>query len=281
MTMRASDVLSTAGASLKSIVKMALLSRRPTVSRDSRAASDPLVILANGPSLNKTIADNVGRLVAMQTMAVNFAALADEFFRIKPGRYILADPHFFERGDDKNVVALWSRLASVDWPMTLYVDIRRSGKVRQMALLPPNVRVEGFNAVGAEGWQWLETAAYRRGIAMPRPRNVLIPAIMTGIAAGFREIYIAGADHSWLQSIWVTEQNEVVSVQPHFYKENEDEKKRVVNEYKSYRLHQILESFRIAFESYHRIERYARRVGVRIYNSTPGSYIDAFERKQF
>lgn len=279
--MRASDVLSTAGASLKSIAKMALLSRRPSVSRDSASAAGPLVILANGPSLRKTIADNIGRLVDMPTMAVNFAALADEFFQIKPGRYILADPHFFERGDDKNVAALWNRLASVDWPMTLYVDIRRRGRVRHMAALPPNVRVEGFNAVGVEGWQWLEAAAYGSGLAMPRPRNVLIPAIMTGIAAGFREIYIAGADHSWLQSIWVTEQNEVVSVQPHFYKEDEDEKKRVVNEYRSYRLHQILESFRIAFESYHRIERYARRVGVRIYNSTPGSYIDAFERKQF
>lgn len=279
--MRASDVLSTAGASLKSIAKMALLSRRPSVSRDSASAAGPLVILANGPSLRKTIADNIGRLVDMPTMAVNFAALADEFFRIKPGRYILADPHFFERGDDKNVAALWSRLASVDWPMTLYVDIRRRGRVRHMAALPPNVRVEGFNAVGVEGWQWLEAVAYRSGLAMPRPRNVLIPAIMTGIAAGFREIYIAGADHSWLQSIWVTEQNEVVSVQPHFYKEDEDEKKRVVNEYRAYRLHQILESFRIAFESYHRIERYARRAGVRIYNSTPGSYIDAFERKQF
>lgn len=73
----------------------------------------------------------------------------------------------------------------------------------------------------------------------------------------------------------------MVSVQPHFYKEDDDEKKRVVNEYRSYRLHQILESFRVAFESYHRIARYARRAGVNIYNATPGSYIDAFERKMF
>lgn len=279
--MKVSEAFSTAGASMKSIVKMALQSRRATISRDAEADSHPLVILANGPSLRKTIAERLDDLKDMPTMAVNFAALADEFTKIRPGRYILADPHFFEHGSDKNVARLWSRLAAVDWPMTLYVDARQCRKALSMAVLPPHVRVETFNAVGVEGWQWLETAAYRSRLAMPRPRNVLIPAIMTGIAAGFKEIYIAGADHSWLQSIWVTEDNEVVSVQPHFYKEDEDEKKRVVNEYKSYRLHQILESFRVAFESYHRIARYARRAGVRIYNSTSGSYIDAFERKSF
>ena len=279
--MKVSEAFSTAGASLKSLVKMALLSRRPTVSRAPEAASRPLVILANGPSLRKTIAERLDDLKEMPTMAVNFAALADEFTEIRPGRYILADPHFFEHGDDKNVASLWHRLAAVDWPMTLYVDARQRRKVLAMAALPHDVRVETFNAVGVEGWQWLETLAYRSGLAMPRPRNVLIPAVMTAIGAGFKDIYIAGADHSWLQSIWVTEDNEVVSVQPHFYKEDDDEKKRVVNEYRSYRLHQILESFRVAFESYHRIARYARRVGVNIYNATPGSYIDAFERKMF
>lgn len=279
--MKVSEAVSTAGASLKSLVKIALLSRRPTVSRAPEAASRPLVILANGPSLRKTIAERLDDLKDMPTMAVNFAALADEFTQIRPGRYILADPHFFEHGDDKNVAALWRRLTAVDWPMTLYVDARQRRKALAMAALPSNVRVETFNAVGVEGWQWLETLAYRSRLAMPRPRNVLIPAIMTAIGAGFKEIYIAGADHSWLQSIWVTEDNEVVSVQPHFYKEDDEEKKRVVNEYKSYRLHQILESFRVAFESYHRIARYASRAGVRIYNSTPGSYIDAFERKMF
>ena len=104
--MKVSEAFSTAGASLKSLVKIALLSRRPTVSRAPEAASRPLVILANGPSLRKTIAERLDDLKDMQAMAVNFAALADEFTQIRPGRYILADPHFFAHGDDKNVAAL-------------------------------------------------------------------------------------------------------------------------------------------------------------------------------
>jgi hypothetical protein len=110
---------------------------------------------------------------------------------------------------------------------------------------------------------------------------VLIPAIMAGIWLGYKEISIVGADHSWMQSIWVDDNNNVVSVQPHFYKDDEKEQKRVDSEYKGYRLHQIINSFYVAFKSYHNIERFARSRGVKIYNATQGSYIDAFERRYF
>ncbi len=34
------------------------------------------------------------------------------------------------------------------------------------------------------------------------------------------------------------------------------------------------------FFSYMELERYAQRLGAKIYNATEGSYIDAFERKK-
>ena len=115
---------------------------------------------------------------------------------------------------------------------------------------------------------------------MPRPRNVLIPSIMLAIAAGFKRIYIAGADHSWMKTISVNDNNEVVSIQPHFYKENEQEKKRVNTEYMHYPLHQIVYSFYVAFKSYFEIKAYADSIGTEIWNITPGSFIDAFPRKK-
>ena len=47
------------------------------------------------------------------------------------------------------------------------------------------------------------------------------------------------------------------------------------------RLHEVLEKFFFAFRSYFDLKDYAESRGVRIYNSTPKSYIDAFERKFF
>ena len=77
---------------------------------------------------------------------------------------------------------------------------------------------------------------------------------------------------------YVDDDNNVVSIQPHFYKEDDREVKRVNTEYMHYPLHSIMYSFYVAFKSYFTIARYARHIGTDIYNVTPGSFIDAFPR---
>lgn len=263
----------------KSIVKIALQSRRNTVSRQKKATEGaPLIIMGNGPSLADLIATNAEALAGSITMALNFAANAEEFTLLKPDFYLLADPHFFTgRDSDPNVGRMFSRFnTEVSWPMTLYVPAGHDA--RSLGITNPDITVENFNFVGAEGFVWFENIIYGAGLGMPRPRNVLVPAIMTAIRAGFREIYLTGADHGWLTTLSVTEENEVVSIQPHFYKDNDSEKKRVASVYRNIRLHDILLSFHLAFKSYHAVQRYALTRGCRIYNSTPGSFIDAFPR---
>ncbi|MDE6369016.1 MAG: hypothetical protein K2K94_07245, partial [Muribaculaceae bacterium] len=212
-------------------------------------------------------------------LAVNFAANSPEFFDLKPKYYVLADPHFFRATDDENVKRLLENLSAATWPMRLFVDRRYRNAFANALNLPGNVTLEGFNAVGAEGFATFERAAYRSGLAMPRPRNVLIPSIMIGLKLGYRTIYICGADHSWMRDIAVTEDNVVVSGMTHFYKDSSSEVNRSRNEYRGYRLHQIINSYYIAFLSYHKIKHYADSIGARIINSTPGSYIDAFPRE--
>ena len=80
---------------------------------------------------------------------------------------------------------------------------------------------------------------YRIGAGMPRPRNVLIPSIMTGISLGFKRIFITGADHGWTKTLSVNDRNEVISVQPHFYTEDSHEQQRIRIDYLKYPLHQM------------------------------------------
>ena len=61
------------------------------------------------------------------------------------------------------------------------------------------------------------------GWGMPRPHNVLIPSIILSMRMGFKKIYLAGADHSWLKEIFVSEDNEVFLTQKHFYDEKKAE----------------------------------------------------------
>ncbi len=237
-------------------------------------SSKPIIVMGNGPSLRETIDSDGATLQNNDTLAVNFAANAPEFFRIKPKYYVLADPFFFNAENNENVSKLFDNLCRVDWPMTLFVPVGTD--LRKM---PANLSVSVFNNVGIDGNRPLRHFAYSRRLAMPRPRNVLIPSIMIAAWLGYREIYIVGADHSWMRTIEVNERNEVVSLQPHFYKEDNNERRRINAEYLNYPLFQIVHSFYVAFRAYFQIVEWASENGINIYNATPDSFIDAFPRK--
>lgn len=270
-----SGFLNKLGSSLKSVVKVALQSR-PAPCGPKAAEGEALIVMGNGPSLRTAMERDAASLHAHRLLAVNFAANANEFQEFRPDYYVMADPVFFNDLTNANVARLWDNLGcGVDWDMVLFVPVRAKVPVT----LPANVKVCRFNPVGVEGFGWLERLTFRTGLGMPRPRNVLIPAIMIGLRLGFKRVYIAGADHSWSKTLEVTEDNVVVSVQPHFYEDNEAEHARVASVYKDIRLHQIMYSFYVAFRSYFAIRRYAESVGAKVFNSTPGSFIDAFERK--
>ena len=268
--------MSNASNSLKSLTKLALKSHRSTISKVKASNDDYIIIMGNGPSLNDAIAQYGDLLKQSNTLAVNFAANAPQFWDLKPRYYVLADPHFFIAVDNVNVVKLYNNFEQVDWPMTLFVpfDAKKYG----LKVANKNIKLEYFNFIAVEGFQCLENWAYSTGRGMPRPRNVLIPSIMVAMKMGWENIYIAGADHSWTKTLSVNERNEVISIQPHFYKEDENEEKRIKVDYLKYPLHQIIHSFYIAFKSYHDIQRYALHRGVNIYNVTPESFIDAFPR---
>ena len=241
---------------ITAIGKIFLLSHRSTFKTVN--GIERLIIMGNGPSLRQTMAENTDILKSSNT---NF--------------YVLADPHFFDCSGDEKVKSLYENISEADWDMTLFIPFGANIK----DFNNPHITIERFNLVGIDGAQWLQNAAFNAKRAMPRPRNVLIASIMIAIFKGFKEIYIVGADHSWMKTISVNEHNEVVSIQPHFYKDDKKEIARVNNEYTSYPLHQIIHSFYVAFKAYHQIKRYADYKGIKIYNSTPESFIDAFDRK--
>ncbi|MBP3299629.1 MAG: hypothetical protein J6L73_08150 [Muribaculaceae bacterium] len=263
------------GAGLASWLKVMLRSGRPSPAV-RRGEGAELTVLGNGPSLNRTIEENGSFLMGRDRLAVNFAANAPQFAQLRPQFYVLADPHFFTAGKDANVDRLWDNLRAADWGMTLYVPAARYRQAA--AAVGTRLTVKKFNLTPGEGTPALVRPLYDKGLAMPRPRNVLIPSLMIAMREGYRRIYIAGADHTWTRTLGVDDRNRVVSVQPHFYKDDKKEQTRVNTEYAGYRLHDILYSMYVAFRSYHTIAAYASRRGVSILNITPDSMIDAFPR---
>lgn len=263
--------------SVASLAKVVLKSRRQSVAVSAKEG-DELVVLGNGPSLNETVANHADFLRQRHLLAVNFAANTPLFQQLKPDYYVLADPHFFNPQGNPAVTSLWSALATADWRLRLMVPVK--AEVPAEVRANKNISIERYNLTPVEGCRWLSHALFRSGLGMPRPRNVLIPSLMLAIAAGFKTVYVAGADHSWMKTISVDDDNHVVSIQPHFYKDSDNEHARVRKDYMNYPLHQIVYSFYVAFRSYHTLQSYALSRGVSIYNITPGSFIDAFPRKK-
>lgn len=277
--MKAEKIIKNIGNDLASLIKVMLMSKG-TGTGIPNAEGREIAILGNGPSLRKTIDEDSGLLETMDLMAVNFAANTPDFLKLRPRFYILADGVFFKNAtSDANVQNLWRNLSAVSWRMTLFVPTRFHHLTKALMIDSTNVKLATFNLTPVEGNRFLSHLLFDAGLGMPRPRNVMVPALMCAISMGYKKIFIYGADHTWTKTLDVTEDNTVISVQPHFYEDNENERVRVRETYKDIRLHEVLGSMATAFKSYCEIAEYAKRKGVEIINATPNSMIDAFPRK--
>ncbi len=264
--------------SAMSVVKIALLSRRP--SPLPPASVSELVILANGPSLSSTVEEHSDFLKGKALLAVNFCATSPMFERLRPEYYLIADPLFWivDEKRDKLFGALAGRTS---WPMHFFVPAKAMADKRWQTMIAsnPNIRLHVYNTTPIEGFRGFAEWIYRRGLGVPRPHNVLIPSIAQALRMPFDKIYLAGADHSWLPEITVTDSNEVLMNQKHFYDDGKSRAEGVKQEnLATARLHTILFHMYTAFKAYFTLRDYAESLGKEVINITPGSYIDAFPR---
>jgi hypothetical protein len=95
-----------------------------------------------------------------------------------------------------------------------------------------------------------------------------------------KDIILLGVGHTWLRDLTVTENNEVLLNQKHFYDKGKSEAKPLDKRGTGSRnLFEVLSKFTLAFYGYFIIRDYADKLKVKIFNGTEDSFIDAFERK--
>lgn len=246
---------------------------------------DNCLILANGPSLNGLIEQHAEFMKNKELFCVNFFPNTPYYSTYKPAYHVISAPELW-RSDAmplylKLSKELFDNIAQkTTWNLTLFIPFEAKRYKEWQELIKNNsfIHITYYNPTPIEGyfgfckkvfdWQW----------GMPRPHNVLIPSLMLAIKKEFKNIYIWGADHSWLKEITVDENNQVLINQKHFYDENTS-KPLPMNKLKGTRkLHEVLIKFVHAFKGYFDIELYAAKKGINIYNATPNSYIDAFKR---
>jgi len=272
------------GRTLETLLKISLFSRS-RLNFGQRIRDETLILLANGPSLNESIKTQSDHLAGKNLMCVNLFAQSDYFTQLKPCHYVLISPDMWmDRGDERLLEKkkrLWGLLnKKVHWKMELYlpVEARRNHQWKQLISSNDHIQIRFFNRTPVEGFKSFMHFCFRNNLGMPRPHNVVIPALMIGINRGFNKIYLLGVDHSWLSNLRVDNQNRVLVNQKHFYDDNSSKYEPMLKQGGVRKLHEVLNKWVITFASYFTIDDYARSKGTKIMNATPDSYIDAFDR---
>ena len=250
--------------------------------------SQSCFILGNGPSLNEAMEEHFDFLANQTLFCVNGFSSTEQFEKLKPQYYVINAPEFWsETSDGKNPqirqAMIDSLIEKTSWKMTVFLPIQSKDNPKFTRSLNsnPNLSLHFFNTTAVAGLNTINHFFYSSGLGCPRPHNVLIPCLMIAINSGIKNIFLLGVDHSWLPLVSVDENNRALVNQQHFYDEKTSSNDPMYKLGKRpRRLHEILEKFYFSFRSYFEIKDFADKKNVNIYNCTPGSFIDAFDRKE-
>lgn len=274
------------GQTIVSLARITIWTRcvkKIDVSQNNRKSG--IVILANGPSLNEMISKNSIFLEEKSVVCVNSFPFSDYFTTLKPSYFIISAPDYWLKNVRPEYIKmrneLIEKLLLVDWKLTIFIPVqaKRCKLWNVIPLLNKYISFHYYNLTPVYGFRCFRNYCYKRNIGMPRPHNILIPALMMSIKMKFEDIYLWGADHSWLPLIYVDQENKVFLTHQHFYdKETAVPIPMQKNVKEDRKLHEMLYKFVYTFEGYFFIREFAEKSRSKIWNCTPRSFIDAFER---
>ena len=272
--------------SFSSLLKVILISR-PS-GKWPRAKHEELIILGNGPSLNHFLEKHRNFIKGKDLLAVNHFVNTAQYEELKPSFYLINVPEFWKEDIDEDYRQKRQKIfedfvKKTHWEVNLFLDsgAKKAQFWKEIIKDNPHIKVHYFNPTPIEGFQSFKFFCYKHRCGMPRPHNVLIPSLIWGINTEYKKIYLTGADHNWMQELFVAEDNTVYLTQKHFYDEKKARPGVMKKAGKGQRkLHEILIKFVHAFAGYWEINKYAVYRGSEIVNITPGSMIDAFKREK-
>lgn len=250
---------------------------------------DRMVVIGNGPSLNKTIELYESQLHEADCIMVNFSANSDLYEQIRPSFYLLADPAYYQMPNylRESLCALFDAIVTkTTWPMKIIMPHNAEGSYAIERFKDnPNLEVLLYE----NGWNiskdMSKYEAWDKNLISPPAQTVLNTAVWLSIYWGYTETYLVGADTSFLADLRVDQETNLLYTEDtHFYS-NKDVHKDSYDSIKKRRpigtkLHEELFSIGTALKDYWNMREYADWKGVKVYNASEYSWIDAFERKK-
>lgn len=258
---------------------------------DITPTCDKLVVIGNGPSLNDSIKEQKNAIIANDCIVVNQFCKTDYYTEIKPKYYLLADPAYFcdivnlTSGLKDIVLSLREKLVSkTTWDIYLIVPSSAERSEFLKAIKKNSfIHVYFYNTVNVVFPTSLQKKyeSWDNNLISPPAQTCINTCVWLGIFLRYKKIYLIGADTTWIELLHVDQEtNELYTIDSHFY----GEKKVVLyadNEGKvPQKLHDELNCISRALSAYWDLKGYADYAGVKVFNASKYSLIDAFERKK-
>jgi hypothetical protein len=236
--------------------------------------------MGNGPSLSNSLKENENVLDNYDLIAVNFMGLYPEFMIYKPRIYVLCDPAFWFSPDAPQTTHEKVRdfyrymIEHVSWEIQFYIPYMAKNvtEVHEILSRNGNIQLYYYNKTKVEGFKWFQYIMLKRQWGMFRTQNVIIAALLLAIYSDYKQIYLMGVDSDNTKNLWVDEQNCLRLKDTHFYDTND----RVIQ----IKIHEQCMALYYTFKSYINIAEYSKYCGIKIHNTNPMSFVDAFEKNK-
>lgn len=245
--------------------------------REKRMPSKDCLILGNGPSLANSLKSVLEKIKDYDVVAVNHFCENKEFHEVKPKYYVLADPAFFDPNPKEERIAkeqecLKKGFDKVNWDMILFLPSINRESFLVKEINNRNIEICFYNLTPVNGIKSIRHWLYKNDLGMPQAMNVLCASIFLMTNLKYKNIYLLGADHSWLDSFFVNENNELILSDRHFYGTDQIKRNTSISVW--------LNKISVCFLIHEFLSEYAQYRGVNVWNATKHSYIDAYVRKE-
>lgn len=261
---------------------------------EKMTSNDDIFVLGLGHSLRKVFDENLYRLIGKDILCVNHMVRDDSYVTLKPKYYLLLDQSIWDvlpADLDKERLVLFNEIVEkTTWPMQLMMPwrVRINKPLIQLLQRNKNIRLNFINEASCRGSKCLQDWLCLHMLATPRTLNVLISSIYVSVMMGYKTVYLLGAEHDWLRTAEIGEDNRVIVDMSHVYTDS-----NVRGSFGGGRtgvkghcmenpmtMAMLLRGLGAIMREYEYLEHLSSRMGCKIYNLTEGSYIDAFQRKR-
>lgn len=247
------------------------------------------VIIANGPSLDAYLKRYPRGIENADHMCVNAFSLTPAYEVLRPRFSVFVDPSFWtipcsHRMEEYRRAVYGELVRKTAWEHVVLTPVQSRGCVQRM-MNPPRAHLvfRSFNGtiVSRSVPFALRNLLYGRGLAIPSCQTVVNSAIGLAVRMGYRNVYVVGADASFLEGLFVDPVSNLLSVASRHFAEEPVPAAPIykdAEEAEPMLLHEYLEAVARMFEGYHEVWKYAKARNVNVVNASEFSWIDALPR---